>query len=194
MTALLRLFVYALLLGAGLAAFRLALRPFLRILPLALYAARGKGAPIAKKAPRRGARVLVFFGDLFSVLFVFLVFIIFLYWQGDGIPRLFVFVAAALGAYIANRLLVRPAHRVEALVTAVLVRCIGWIFLPLRLFLAFFYRLLLKSAAHLIKTVKKSHTILKAHRYMRLTPKRIVGRCRVKAIKRAMKEGVSHVG
>lgn len=161
--ALLRLAFLSLILGAAIPLFFRALR-----FPLRLVAA-GEGG-------RNPPAVLRFLGDLLAALFVALSFCIFLFWQADGIPRLFVFVAAALGALFVTRPLCPLLDTVEGRLILLLRRVLAP---PLRLFLSLFsavISVLRKIARRFIKKVKKHYTMLVSFVYCRREPGRTAGR------------------
>ena len=166
--ALLRLAVLSVFFGGALILlFRLLRLPLLIVCPCGL-------------GVRRGASVLRFLSDLLISLLVAISFCIFLFWQADGIPRLFVFLAAALGAYLTAYPLSPLLRTVEGWLVR-LVRYLAATLLapPLRLFLLLLSAILsvLRKIAHgFIKSLKRHYTNFVSARYRRREPKRTEGR------------------
>lgn len=168
MMALLRLAFLSVLFGGALVLlFRLLRLPLLIVSPCGIRV-------------RRGASALRFLSDFLSALLVAISFCIFLFWQADGIPRLFVFLAAALGAYLTARPLSPLLGAVEGWLIR-FVRRLAAVLLapPLRLLLRLFSAILSvlrKIARGFIKRAKRHYTNLVSVRYRRREPKRTEGR------------------
>ena len=121
MTALLRLAFYSFLFGGGIPIFLAALRIAVRLfLPLSADFPE----KLRKKLPQYRAgvphgmsarlfRCTQFLRDLSLALFLAVACAVFLFRFGDGIPRLFVFLAAMGGAFAVHRILGRFLSKVE---------------------------------------------------------------------------------
>ena len=167
MTALLRLAALSVLFGGAFPLFFRVLR-----LPILILCPNGM-------KEWRGSAALRFFSDFFSAAFVGLSFCIFLFWQADGIPRLFVFLAAALGAFLVARplsplfsavegCLVRFVRRLATAVLGPPLRLLFWLFFGV-------FSVLRKIALGFIKRLKKHYTNLVSVGYRRREPKRPEG-------------------
>ena len=174
MMALLRLAILSFFFGGALALVFRILR-----LPLRIVSPGGRGE-CRLPSPLR------FLLDFFSAVFVGISFCVFLFWQADGIPRLFVFVAAALGVFFVVRPLSPVLNAVEGWLTLLVRRVAGP---PLRLFLRLLsgaLSVLRKIAVVFIKRVKKQHTKLVSCVYRRREPRRTAGRRMRSRIARAI--------
>lgn len=96
-------------------------------------------------------------------------FIIFLFWQADGIPRLFVFFAAGGGAYIVKRFLSPLFFRIEKLFEEIIAFAVLWLSVPaIRMLSLAVSRLIAffkKIALFFIKRGKRFYTICTAKKY-----------------------------
>ena len=170
--------VYAFLFGAVLALALWAARCAVRLLlPLpaeipASWRARLPAVAVGS-LPVPVARLLRFLGDFFSMLFVALALILFLFWKGDGIPRLFVLLAVAAGALALWGIGGRLLGRIELVLRFAVRYCLFWLLLPpLRLArrIGGLFLLFLKKLCHrLIKCVKRPYTNLASYWYGRRT-------------------------
>lgn len=168
MMALLRLALLSVLFGGLLVLSFRALR-----LPLCLFSPRGVGE-------WRGRTALRFLSDFFLSVLVSLSFCVFLFWQADGIPRLFVFAAAALGALFVARPLAPLLDAAEGRLILLVRRFAATVLRPpllllIRLCYAGF-SVLRKIAMRIIKRVRKHYTNLVSVGYRRREPKRTEGR------------------
>ena len=162
--ALLRLTIFSFFFGAALSLIFRLLR-----LPLRIVSPSGRGE-------WRRPLSLRFLADFFSAVFVGISFSVFLFWQADGIPRLFVFAAAALGAFFVVRPLSPLLNAVEGRLILFIRRVAGP---PLRLFLRLFCRVisvLRKIAKGFIKRAKNHYTKLVSVVYGHREPGRMARR------------------
>lgn len=158
MLALLRLSGYAFLLGALLLAAYVLLRLVARLF-FVLLPRRHTEKPHSRIRRCLSAAAL---GELLFSLLSAAALAILLYWQGDGIPRLFVFLSAALGALALKRLLGGVWSSLEAWLLAAfqrfsmrILRPILSFFRRIGRFLLFFLR---KTGGGMIKCAKGIYT------------------------------------
>ena len=134
--------------------------------------------------------VINFFKDFFACLFCGISFIIFLFWQADGIPRLFAVMAACGGAYVARFIFGRFLRRFGVWIEALIAFVFLWISIPLwGLLRGVFSRIFAfgrKFALFFIKRVKRIYTIRTARKYAVSAERRL----RDKAISSAIREAI----
>lgn len=190
MLALFRLALGAFLLGGGMVLFHLLARmicalfsPLPADFPLRLRERlpvfRGKGKQTRRGHPRRRA-ILRFFGDVFLSMAVAVAFILFLFWYGDGIPRLFVFLAAGGGALMAHSILSPLFSRAECsilfLTRLLLLRLLNPIlFLAEKIGKAFLF-FLRKVGGFFIKRMQRQNTKHRSRRYEKKAVQRLSGK------------------
>ena len=130
---------------------------------------------ISKRSARPIGAIRRFFLDFSLTVVCGVAFIIFLYWQADGIPRWFVFAAAGGGAYLSARLFGGILTRAERCINTVLLFILLWIWVPVVRAASFaFARLWIgikKFSFCFIKYAKRLYTIYTAKKYADKTVK-----------------------
>lgn len=184
MLALLRLFLWSIAFGALLAVAWILVRFFLRLsfLPTACLQrdGEGRGLLLPSRSGGRGYFFLCQVGECVGAILVALSFSVFLFWQAEGIPRLFVFLAAALGAAAPVFLYRRYFAPLEGrflfrLRSLLLFLCLP----PLRILLRLVRRILRgvrKILLGIIKILHVNYTMVVSHGYMKRAPRRLSGR------------------
>ena len=189
MLALLRLAVLAFLLGALLLAGYVALR-FLFRLACSFLPRRRETV-----RPRRG--IFRFLnaeavGDLLYMVLVGGAIAVLLYWQGDGIPRLFVFLSCGLGALSLRALFLRPWQACERHLLAWAHRLAMMLIRPFALAFAriggVLFSFLMKFSHSMIKRAKRIYTNCVSSHYKRHAPHIERNRRLIGALREAVKE------
>ena len=189
MMALLRLALGAFFLGGGMVFGFLLLR-MLRALVSPLPAdfpdhlrerlPRCKGIWAHKRRDHPRCRALFRFGcDLVTPLGISVVFILFLFWYGDGIPRLFVFLMAGGGAlighFILSPLFLRVSTAFLFLTRFLLLMLWDPVALVAERIASAFHRFLRKAGGFFIKHIQRQNTKHRSRRYEKKEMHRICG-------------------
>lgn len=144
---------------------------------LCRYLPKGWEKFALKKEHRPRGKVRRFFLDFLLCVICGLSFILFLFWQADGIPRLFVFCAAGGGAYTAKRLFSVLFLPIVTALAAVLSFVWLWFSVPLARATVFLGRnlfaFLKKIVLFFIKRGKWLYTIYKAKKYAKTAEKQL---------------------